>query len=307
LIPVGDGTQMVYLSDITKITKGYKEPSTQIVRVNSKNAISLHVNLKEGANIIALGEEINLVIDKWQSRLPVGLEITRLASMDTYIDFKIDAFIVNLLQSIVIVLIVMLLFLGLRSGLVIASLVPIVVITTLMIMGVIGIGLNQVTLAALIMALGMMVDNAIVVAETIMVKMEQGKSAKDAAIESCSELFTPLLISTLTTSAAFLAFYLAESSMGDIVGPIFVVISIALLSSWIMALTVITLFCYLFLKIIPKSEKKPSFIDKIINTLKVYYKDLILWALSNKWKVIIVIFASFFVSLLGFGKIPVTA
>ena len=304
LIPVGDGTQMVYLSDITKITKGYKEPSTQIVRVNSKNAISLHVNLKEGANIIALGEEINLVIDKWQSRLPVGLEITRLASMDTYIDFKIDAFIVNLLQSIVIVLIVMLLFLGLRSGLVIASLVPIVVITTLMIMGVIGIGLNQVTLAALIMALGMMVDNAIVVAETIMVKMEQGKSAKDAAIESCSELFTPLLISTLTTSAAFLAFYLAESSMGDIVGPIFVVISIALLSSWIMALTVITLFCYLFLKIIPKSEKKPSFIDKIINTLKVYYKDLILWALSNKWKVIIVIFASFFVSLLGFGKIP---
>ncbi|OUR94554.1 multidrug transporter [Flavobacteriales bacterium 34_180_T64] len=304
LIPVGDGTQMVYLSDITKVKKSYKEPSTQIVRVNSKNAISLHVNLKESANIIELGEEINVVIEKWQSRLPVGLEMTRLASMDTYIDVKINDFIGNLLQSIGIVLIVMLVFLGIRSGLVIASLIPIVVIMTLMIMGVMGIGLNQVTLAALIMALGMMVDNAIVVAETIMVKMEQGISAKKAAIESCSELFTPLLISTLTTSAAFLAFYLAESSMGDIVGPIFVVITIALLSSWIMALTVITLFCYLFLKITPKAEKKPSFIDRIINKLKVYYKDLILWALSNKWKVIIGIFAIFFVSLLGFKKIP---
>ena len=88
-------------------------------------------------------------------------------------------------------------------------------------------GLNQVTLAALIMALGMMVDNAIVVAETIMVKLEQGVEKKKAAIDACSELFTPLLISTLTTSAAFLSFYLAESTMGDIVGPIFVVISMA--------------------------------------------------------------------------------
>ncbi|MEC3906784.1 efflux RND transporter permease subunit [Tamlana sp. 2201CG12-4] len=303
LIPVGDGSQLVYLSDITKVNHGYKEPSTQSVRINSKEAISLHVNLKQGANIIKLGEGVDLVMDKWETKLPVGLELTRLASMDTYIDFKIENFIGNLLQSIVIVLVVMLVFLGIRSGLVIASLIPIVVIMTLMIMGVMGIGLNQVTLAALIMALGMMVDNAIVVAETVMVKMDQGISAKQAAIESCSELLTPLLISTLTTSAAFLAFYLAESIMGDIVGPIFVVISIALLSSWIMALTVITLFCFLFLKVKPKAEVKPSFIDRTISALKVYYKDIILWALANNWKVIIGIFAMFFLSVYGFTKI----
>jgi multidrug efflux pump subunit AcrB len=303
LIPVGDGSQLVYLGDITNIKKDYKQPYTQKVRVNGKDAISLHINLKDGANIIKLGNDVQSVINKWEAILPVGLELTRLASMDTYIDNKIDDFIGNLMQSIVIVLIVMLVFLGFRSGLVIASLIPIVVVMTLMIMGLIGIGLNQVTLAALIMALGMMVDNAIVVAETIMVKMEQGVSAKKAAIEACSELFTPLLISTLTTSAAFLAFYLAESAMGDIVGPIFVVISIALLSSWIMALTVITLFCFLFLKIKPKAETKPSFIDRIINILKVYYKDLILWALGNKWKVIIGVFAMFILSLIGFTKI----
>ena len=304
LIPVGDGSQQVYLGDITKISKGYIDPPTQRVRVNGKDAISLHINLKEGANVIALGEEVDVVIKQWQAKLPIGLELNRLASMDTYIDVKISDFIVNLLQAIVIVLAVMLIFLGFRSGMVIASLIPIVVIMTLMLMGVINMGLNQVTLAALIMALGMMVDNAIVVAETIMVKMEAGIPAKKAAVDACGELFTPLLISTLTTSAAFLAFYLAESTMGDIVGPIFVVISLALLSSWLMALSVITLFCYMFLKIAPKGSKKPSLIDRTIQILKGYYKDLILWALTKKYLVIGGIFLAFFLSLYGFTKIP---
>ncbi|RKN81360.1 efflux RND transporter permease subunit [Ulvibacterium marinum] len=304
LIPVGaDGTQLLPLGDITKITQSYIDPPKQKVRVNGKDAISLHVSLKDGSNVIQLGEDIDKTLAKWRQKLPVGLELNRLSSLDTYIDVKISDFVINLMQSISIVLIVMLVFLGLRSGTIIASLIPIVVVMTLMLMGVIGMGLNQVTLAALIMALGMMVDNAIVVAETIMVKLEQGVPKKQAAIEACSELFTPLLISTLTTSAAFLSFYLAESIMGDIVGPIFVVISMALLSSWIIALTVITLFCYLFLKITPKSEKKESFIDRIINTLKGYYKNLILKALAHKWLVLIGIFVAFFLSLYGFTKI----
>ncbi|WP_223034015.1 efflux RND transporter permease subunit [Hanstruepera marina] len=304
LIPVGDGTQMVYLGDITTIVKGYIDPPTQIVKVNGKEAISMHVSLKEGANVIKLGEDVNKVMADWEKKLPVGLELVRLASLDTYIDVKISDFIVNLMQSIVIVLLVMLIFLGVRTGAIIASLIPLVTIMTLMLMGVISMGLNQVTLAALIMALGMMVDNAIVVAETIMVKMENGAKAKDAAIDACSELFTPLLISTLTTSAAFLAFYLAESTMGDIVGPIFVVISLALLSSWLLALTVITLFCVLFLKIKPKAEREPSAIDKVIYKLKEYYKDLILKALSIKVTVLLVIVGLFVLSLYGFTKIP---
>jgi len=303
LVPVGDGTQLIPLKDITSIEKGYIDPSTQKVRVNGKDAISLHINLKSGANVIKLGEDVDVVVKKWEEQLPVGLELTRLASMDKYIDVKISDFVSNLMQSIGIVLAVMLIFLGFRSGMVIASLIPIVVIMTLMIMGLIDMGLNQVTLAALIMALGMMVDNAIVVAETVMVKMENGVKVKNAAIEACSELFTPLLISTLTTSAAFLAFYLAESTMGDIVGPIFVVISIALLSSWFLALTVITLFCYLFLKIKPKEDRKPGLIDRVINKLKKYYKELILWVLARKRTVIVAVFALFFLSLYGFTKI----
>jgi len=303
LIPVGNGSQLVYLGDITNVRKAYIDPPNQLVTVNGQEAISMHISLKEGANIIQLGKDLDAVIKTWKSKLPVGLELKRLSSLDNYIDDKISAFIVNLIQSIAIVLIVMLIFLGLRTGGIIASLIPMVTIMTLMLMGVIDMGLNQVTLAALIMALGMMVDNAIVVAETIMVKMENGINAKKAAIDACGELFTPLLISTLTTSAAFLAFYLAESTMGDIVGPIFVVISLALLSSWILALTVITLFCFLFLKVTPKNERKQSVIDKTINSLKRYYKDLILVALRYKRFVLIGIIGAFILSLLGFGSI----
>ena len=303
LIPTGDSGQVIALGDITTIKKGYIDPPKQKVRINGKDAISLHVSLKEGANIIKLGEEINTLTSIWVNKLPIGLELKRVASIDEYIDLKIDSFIGNLIQSIVIVLAVMLFFLGLRTGFVIASLIPIVTITTFMFMGLFGIGVNQITLAALIMALGMMVDNAIVVSESIMVKMDEGIPVKKAAIDSCDELLVPLLISTLTTAAAFLSFYMAETVMGDITGPIFVVISIALLSSWIISLSIITLFCVFFLKVDVKKEGEQSFLDKLILNLKTKYKNIILFALSNKPSVLISIVVLFFLSLYGFTKL----
>jgi multidrug efflux pump subunit AcrB len=303
LIPVGVG-QLVQLADIASVRRGYVDPPRQLVRVNGREAITLHVSLKSGANVIALGEEIDLVLREWRGRLPIGLDIVRVASLDTYIRAKIDAFIGNLIQAIAIVLGVMLFFMGLRTGLVIASLIPIVTVMTLMLMGFVGAGLNQVTLAALIMALGMMVDNAIVVSEAVVVKIEGGADAKEAAIAACGELFTPLLISTLTTSAAFLSFYLAETTMGDIVGPIFVVISLALLSSWLVALTVTTMFCYLFLARSKEGRKKVGLIDRLIAWLRILYKDAILIALDRKRAVVGGIVVAFFLSLYGFSFVP---
>jgi len=277
----------------------------EIVKINGEEAISLHVSLKEGRNIIQLGEDVDAIIAKYNAKLPVGLNTMRISSIDTYINSKIDAFMSNLMQAIAIVLAVMLIFLGLRTGLVISSLIPIVTITTIFMMGVMGIGLNQISLAALIMALGMMVDNGIVVAESIIVRMEDGQDVKQAAIESGKELFMPLLISTLTTSAAFMSFYMAQSVMGDIMGPIFVVISIALLSSWIISLSIITLFCVYFLKVEKKENKKLSFLDKLILALKRKYKDLILIALQWKKSVLFGVLALFVLSIFGFGLLEV--
>jgi multidrug efflux pump subunit AcrB len=301
LVPVGNSGQVVALGDITDVEKAYINPPTQLTRINGKEAVSLHVSLKEGANIIVMGEEIDLTIDRWMKKLPIGIDLFRISSLDLYIDEKVGDFVTNLIQAIVIVMAVMLFFLGIRTGLIISSLIPIVTITTFMIMGLIDVGINQITLAALIMALGMMVDNGIVVAESIMVKMEKGKDAKTAAIESCTELFIPLLISTLTTSAAFLSFYLAESTMGDIMGPLFVVISIALLSSWIISFSIITLLCVYFLKIKKKEEVKPKLIDRVIEYLKLQYSKLILWALAWKRLVLSGILGMLVFSFYGFG------
>ena len=302
LVPVGQGGQILKLGDITNIRRGYTYPQKQIVKINGQKAVSLHVSLKEGANIIKLGEEIDATLLEWKEKLPIGLEVFRTSSLDYYIDDKINDFVSNLLQSVAIVLAVMFIFLGMRTGFVVASLIPFVTITTLLVMGLINMGLNQITLAALIMALGMMVDNGIVVAESIMVKMEEGVPLKKAAIDSGSELMVPLLISTLTTSAAFLSFYLAKSVMGDIMGPIFVVITIALLVSWLISLTIIPLFAVFFLKMKAANEKE-SFIDKSINVLKRGYKSLILFSLAHKSGVLVTIAGLFILSIFGFTKL----
>ncbi|WP_370408094.1 efflux RND transporter permease subunit [Tenacibaculum dicentrarchi] len=305
LIPIGKSGQVISLKDITTIKQDYIYPPKQVVKVNGNEAITLHISLKKGRNIIKLGQEIDVLIQQYNAKFPIGLNTSRITSIDTYIDSKIDNFMTNLLQAIGIVLAVMLIFLGLRTGLVISSLIPIVTISTLFIMGLMGIGLNQISLAALIMALGMMVDNGIVVAESIIVKMESGKPAKQAAIESGSELFMPLLISTLTTSAAFMSFYMAESVMGDIMGPIFMVITIALISSWIISLSIITLFAVYFLKVEKKKTQKPSFLDKIIYAMKSKYKDLILIALQWKKTVLFSVLGLLILSFFGFGLLDV--
>ena len=172
LIAVGkDGS--VYLGDVTRIVRAYETPQQRLVKINGQPGLSLSVALSEGANIIKLGKEIDQLVALHQARLPLGITLNRVASQDFEVEKSVANFTNNLLQSVAIVLLSMLIFLGLRTGLVVASLIPMTIVATLFIMGLLDLGLNQVSLAALIMALGMLVDNAIVVSEAIVVKMEK--------------------------------------------------------------------------------------------------------------------------------------
>ena len=254
LIPVGQGGR-VYLGDITRIVRKYETPMRRLVRINGQPGVSLSVALAEGANIIELGREVDRRVAFHQARVPLGITLNRVASQDFEVEKSVADFTSNLLQSVAVVLVAMLLFLGLRTGLVVASLIPMTIVATFFVMGLLDVGLNQVSLAALIMALGMLVDNAIVVSEAIVVKMERGTGAREAAIESARELAVPLLISSLTTSAAFLSFFLAPSIMGEMMAPLFSVISIALLSSWLLSLTLITLLAVFFLRVKPQATQ----------------------------------------------------
>ncbi len=296
--------QSLLLQDIAEVTRGYKEPEEQIIKVDGKKALSLSIALKEGANVVKLGSIIDQKTKQLNNKMPLGLELRRLSSLDYYVDNEVSNFVSNLIQTVVLVLIVMLIFLGFRTGLIIASLVPMVILATFLFMNILGQGINQVSLAALIMALGLMVDNGVVVAETILVKLEQGINKLQSVKEACDELLIPLLISTLTTSVAFMSFYLAEGTMGDIVGPLFVVISIALICSWFLSMTMVMMLCYYFLKAQKQGDSKTSLVDRIIIYLRDQYEKLINVALKHKIISLIAVFGLFFGSLMLFGKIP---
>ncbi len=305
LIPIGREGQTVELGSITNVIRGYKDPAKQVVKVNGEVGLTISIALKDGANLSKLGQEVNKRVEIYQATMPIGINMYRSSSQDYFVDLKVNDFLSNVIQSIVIVLAVMLLFLGFRTGIVVASLIPMAMVMTILLMNVFEIGLNQVSLAALIMALGMLVDNAIVVSESIMVKIEEGVKAQDAAIDSSRELIIPLLISSLTTSAAFLAFFLAESTMGEIMGPLFSVITLALLSSWILAMTMVTMLGVAFIRVNTKKKEeneKASF--SIFEFLRQYYDNFIYYCLRRPLITIAIIIFSFVGSLFLFPLLP---
>lgn len=309
IIPVGQDNQTLRLGDIANVVRTYKRPSENLVRINGQPGLTISTALREGANLTRLGEIIDEKVAAYQTTLPIGLELRRIASQDYYVNAKVQGFISNVLQSVGIVIVVMLLFLGFRTGMVVASLIPLAMIMTLLLMDMFGVGLNQVTLAALIMALGLLVDNAIVISESMMVKMEDGMDAKQAGIESSKELIIPLLISSLTTSAAFLAFFLAENTMGEMMGPLFVVITMALLSSWLMAMTIVVMLGITFIKVKTKKESTGEEKEKpakasIFDRLSIYYAVGLRWSLKSPLIFLALIMVMFVGSLMLFPTIP---
>jgi multidrug efflux pump subunit AcrB len=155
VIPVGQQGETILLGDLTTVKRDYVSPKESIVRINGNQSLALYVSLKEDANLIDLGKDIDELIQTYnETKLPLGVEAIRIASQDLEVKKKIDVFVGNLLQSIVIVLLVVLLVLGWRAGVIIASLIPATMILTFLLMGIFGVGLNQVTLASLIMASG---------------------------------------------------------------------------------------------------------------------------------------------------------
>lgn len=300
-VPIGFQGESVLLGDLATIKRDYVSPKESIVRINGNQALALYVSVKEGANLIELGKDVDELIKEYNdTKLPLGINAITIASQDKEVKKKIDVFIVNLIQSIVIVLLVILMVLGWRAGVIIASMVPGTIILTFLLMGLFDVGLNQVTLASLIMALGLLVDNGIVMVEGLLEKLHAGQSKFDAAVNSAKEYMTPLLISTLTTSAAFLSFYLADGAMGDMMGNIFLVITMALLSSWLMAFTIIPLFGNALLKVHHGAEQHKTIFDR----LRGNYNKYLEWALKNPVLTLLAIVVLFFISLFGFRFIP---
>ena len=249
LLTLPGTAETVYLGDVADIGRGYAEPPRARVRVNGQPALALAVSMREGGNIVQLGGNIRAAVAELEGRYPVGVAFDILAFQPDVVERAVSTFVNSILQAVGIVLACMLLFLGLRTGLVVATLVPMTIMATLMLMGYFGIGLDKMSLVSLIIALGLLVDNAIVMSESILVRMQSGEKAREAALASAKELRIPLLVSSLTTIAAFLPIVLAESAVGEYTAPLAQVIAITLLSSWVLAITMIPLLCMLFLRV----------------------------------------------------------
>ena len=238
----------VSLADLAEIRRGFEDPPDTMTRFQAEPCLLLAVSMSPGGNIVELGDRIAAELKQIEQYLPVGLDLDFAAYQPKFVQRAIDEFMVNLLEAFAFVIVIMLLFAGLRTALVAGMLVPMAVLMSLALMPFFDVMLQRVSIASLIIALGMLVDNGVVVSEAILVRMAAGQDRLQAVTRSIQKLWVPLLAASLTTIFAFLPIATARSMVGEYCLSMFIVITLTLLSSWLLAMTFVPFCCYHLLK-----------------------------------------------------------
>jgi multidrug efflux pump subunit AcrB len=246
----GSGT-LLQLRDVSEINLGFKEPAESVVRVNGNDAVVLAVNMKEDGRTTVLGDQVRATVGRLRQQYPVGVDFSFVAFQPDIVAGLVGTFTSNVLQAILVVMLVMLIASGLRNGMVVASLIPATMIGTLLVMKFFGVTINQMSLASLVIVLGMLVDSAIVMTESTIIELRRGLSPSDAAVQASRELRVPLLTSALTTASAFLPIALAQTPAGEYTRPLFHVVTIALVLAWLLTITMIP---FLSVRLLPQSR-----------------------------------------------------
>lgn len=303
-IPIPNSNEVVPLENLAKVYRDFKEP-TAMTKTNGKNSITIALSMIEGGNIIEMGKQVDVLLKQFYQTYPWGVEFEVVAFQPTLVKSTIDSFISNLGQAIVVVIAVMLLSLGMKVGVIVSSLIPFTIATSIAIMYVAGIGMDQVSLAGLMIALGMLVDNSIVMAENILNRRKNGETPWDASVNAAKELKISLLTSSLTTSAAFLPIYLAESTTGEYTAPLFTVVTITLLISWLLAITMIPMFCYFVKDIAPKKANVKTDSKGVMGVIERYYLVFLSKILRFRAVSLVVVLCLFGAAIYGFKYIPV--
>lgn len=251
-VPVQVDGRVFRLGDIATVKRGYEDPPSFLVREGGRPALGIGVSMQEGGNILALGDDLKLAMKGITAELPVGIEITQVADQPHIVGDSVGEFLKTFVEALGIVLLVSFLTLGWRTGIVVALSVPLVLAIVFIVMYAGGLDLHRITLGALIIALGLLVDDAIIAIEMMVVKMEQGFDRAQAATFAWTSTAFPMLTGTVVTAAGFLPVGFANSSTGEYAGGIFWVVGLALIASWFVAV----LFTpYLGLKLLPDFAK----------------------------------------------------
>ncbi len=233
--PVFAGGQSFRLGDVAKVSHGYEDPPSFLIRAQGQPALEVGVVMQKGGNILALGKALDATLAEFETELPRGVTISRIADQPEVVDRAVGEFTRSFVEALAIVLAVSFLSLGWRAGFVVATSVPLVLAIVFVAMAFLGLDLQRVTLGALIIALGLLVDDAIIATEMIVVKLEQGWDRERAASFAWTSTAFPMLTGTLVTAAGFMPIGLANSAVGEYTGGIFWVVGIALAASWFVA------------------------------------------------------------------------
>jgi len=307
-MPIRINNQTIRLGDIADVTMTYKDPSSPQFYYEGKPAIGIAISMDAGANNIEFGKAIDTKLKELKTTIPAGLSLDQVSNQPHIVKESIGDFSQSLFEAIAIVLLVSFASLGIRTGIVVALTIPVVVSTTFVLMYENGIYLHKVSLGALILALGLLVDDAIIVVEMMSVKLEEGFNHWRAATFAYESTAFPMLSGTLITCAGFLPLALAEGMVAEFTKSLSIVVFMALILSWIASVLVSPVLGY---KIIENKAEKPELEwtrrDHIMHRLKtVFYarfESLLHWALGHHKAVLLLTLGAFILSLLSFPLI----
>ena len=290
---------LIRIGDVAKVTRGYLEPPQNLMRFNGAPAIGLGISTEDGGNVVRMGEDVMERLHQLEGIRPPGMHVQVVNFQATRVTESLNDFLVNLAESVSIVIGLLLIFMGLRSGLLIGFILLLNILGTFIGMAIWKIDLQLLSLGALVLGLGILVDNAIVVTDVFLIKVQSGLSRKQAAEMAVQSTIWPLLGATLVAIFAFGPVGLNQSNAGEFCRSLFYVMSISLFLSWILAVTVTPLCCFFFL---PTPEKITD--DSYNSAWYLRFRRLLHAALKRRWLVLAGLTIVLLLSVVGFGKVP---
>jgi multidrug efflux pump subunit AcrB len=291
--------KLLRLSDIATIIRAYEDVPKKIYYVNGQPGLSLGVSMAAGQNVVQVGREVNRILEELLPVIPIGMDIAFVYDQPAEVEKSVSGFMVSVAQAVLIVIAVLLVFMGMRTGIVIGAVLLITVAGTLFIMNIYEIELQRISLGALVIALGMLVDNAIVVAEGMLVRMNAGMDARKAAGEAVGKTIWALLGGTVIGILAFSAIGLSTDNTGEFASSLFYVILISLSLSWITAISTTPLLCALLLKPDPKAAETDPYAGKFFQL----YRRIVAFAVNHRWPFLAAVVGLFVLAVVGFGNV----
>lgn len=301
IISAPGASELIYLGDVANISREYSDVPQHVTFYNQQQALLIGVSFTSGVNVVAIGEKLQQRLQELKYFKPLGLEVESVYNQPLEVEHSVSGFILSLVEAVAIVILVLLIFMGPRSGLLIGLILVITVFGSFIFMKLMAIDLQRISLGALIIALGMLVDNAIVVTEGILIGLNKGRSTAQAASDIVKQTKWPLLGATVIAITAFAPIGLSSDSTGEFAGSLFWVLCISLLLSWVTAVTLTPFFANLLFS--SKMNTQNDDDDPYKGGMFVVYKNVVNFCIRFKGLCVLLLIGILAISVIGFGQV----